>query len=79
MVVVPSVFVTVTFTAPELCSGVVAVIVVELPTVTEVAARPPKVTEAPDWKFVPGIVTWVPPAAGPEIGETPEMVSAVDP
>jgi len=75
----PSVLVTVTGTEPELCAGVVARIVVELLTVMELAARPPKVTDAPDWKFVPVTVTWVPPAAGPDIGETLEMVRFVDP
>ena len=48
----PPGFVTVTFTAPA-CDGVVAVIVVLLTTVTLVAGVEPKVTAAPDWKFVP--------------------------
>ena len=40
-------------------------------TVPTTAAVPPKVTVAPAWKFVPVIVTTVPPAAGPDAGEMP--------
>ena len=49
--------------------GVVAVIVVELVTLTPVAALPPMVTVAPLTKFVPVMVTLVPPAIGPELGD----------
>ena len=45
-------------------------IVVLLTTVTPVAAVPPMVTVAPAAKFVPVIVTAVPPAIGPEVGAT---------
>jgi ornithine cyclodeaminase/alanine dehydrogenase-like protein (mu-crystallin family) len=45
------------------------VIVVALPTVTPVAATPPKLTVAPLTKFVPLIVTDVPPAVVPLFGE----------
>jgi hypothetical protein len=45
-------------------------------SVTEVAASPPKVTDTPAWKLNPVIVTCVPPAAGPEMGET--LLTAVD-
>ena len=38
--------------------------------VTPVAAVPPKVTVAPDWKSVPVMVTAVPPASGPPMGST---------
>jgi hypothetical protein len=38
--------------------------------VTPVAAMPPKVTVAPLTKFVPVMVTAVPPAVGPLFGET---------
>ena len=62
--------VTVTVTAPALPAGVVAVIVVLLTTTTLVAAVPPNVTVAPEAKFVPVIVTAVPPAASPLLGET---------
>jgi len=62
--------VTVTVTAPALPAGVVAVICVPLATTKLVAAAPPKVTVAPAAKFVPVIVTAVPPAVGPPFGET---------
>ena len=62
--------VTVTVTAPAACAGVVAVIVVVFTTTTLVAAVPPNVTVAPEAKFVPVIVTAVPPAAGPLFGDT---------
>jgi hypothetical protein len=62
--------VTVTVTAPALPAGVVAVIVVLFTTATFVAAVPPKVTVAPVAKFVPVIVTAVPPAMVPLFGLT---------
>jgi hypothetical protein len=62
--------VTVTVTAPALPAGVVAVIEVLLTTTTFVAAVLPNFTVAPDAKFVPAIVTAVPPAAGPLFGVT---------
>src|SRR3954469_171642 len=70
--VVESGLVTVTLTAS--CSfggpsGVRAVIEVGLTTTTSVAARAPKVTVAPVWKFVPVMVTNVPPDVGPLFGE----------
>ena len=51
-------------------AGVVAVIVVLLTTTTFVAAVPPNVTVAPAAKFVPVIVTAVPPAVDPLFGVT---------
>jgi hypothetical protein len=48
---------------------VVARIWVALLTVTPVAAVPPKNTVAPETKFVPVIVTEVPPDGGPEVGD----------
>jgi hypothetical protein len=69
-----TVTVTVTWPAP---AGVVAVIVVLFMTVTLVAGFPPKVTVAPAAKFVPVIVTDVPPAAGPVLGLTPVTVGVV--
>jgi hypothetical protein len=60
--------VTVTVTAPALPAGVVAVIWVALTTTTLVAAVAPNVTVAPVAKFVPVIVTAVPPAVGPLFG-----------
>jgi hypothetical protein len=61
--------VTVTVTAPALPAGVVAVICVPLSTTTFVAALLPNVTAAPAAKFVPVIVTDVPPAVGPALGD----------
>ena len=61
--------VTTTLTAPAACAGVVAVIEVLLPKLTPVAAVPPIVTVAPDTKFVPVIVTGVPPNVVPDAGE----------
>jgi hypothetical protein len=62
--------VTVTDTAPALPAGVVAVIVVLFTTTTFVAAALPNVTVAPVAKFVPVIVTEVPPAVDPVFGLT---------
>jgi len=62
--------VTVTVTAPALPAGVVAVIVVLFTTTTFVAAVLPNVTVAPVAKFVPVIVTEVPPAVVPPFGLT---------
>jgi hypothetical protein len=62
--------VTVTVTAPAVPDGVVAVIDVLLTTTTLVAAVLPKVTVAPEAKFVPVMVTAVPPATGPVFGLT---------
>ena len=68
--------VTVTVTAPALPAGVVAVIDVLLTTTTFVAAVPPNVTVAPAAKFVPVIVTDVPPAVEPLFGDTLLTVGA---
>ena len=62
--------VTVTVTAPAVPAGVVAVIVVLFTTTTLVAAVLPNVTVAPVAKFVPVMVTAVPPATGPLFGLT---------
>jgi hypothetical protein len=51
-------------------------IVVALTTVTLVAAVPPIVTVAPASKFVPVIVTAVPPLVVPEFGEIALTVGA---
>ena len=45
-------------------------IVVLLTTLTLVAAFPPKVAAAPVTKFVPVIVTVVPPSVDPDEGDT---------
>jgi hypothetical protein len=60
--------VTDTAAAPALPAGVVAVIVVLLITTTLVAAAAPNVTVVPVAKFVPVIVTAVPPAVVPLFG-----------
>jgi hypothetical protein len=62
--------VTVTVTAPELPAGVVAVIVVLFTTTTLVAAVFPNFTVAPAAKFVPVMVTAVPPDVEPVFGLT---------
>jgi hypothetical protein len=66
--------VTVTVAAPALPAGVVAVIVVAFTTTTFVAAVPPNVIPAPLAKFVPVIVTPVPPPVDPLLGDTPVTV-----
>jgi len=50
-------------------SGVTQVIVVSLTTLILVAIFPPNATEDAPVKFVPVIVTVVPPAIGPDDGE----------
>jgi hypothetical protein len=62
--------VTATVTAPALPAGAVAVIVVLFTTTTFVAAVAPNVTVAPAVKFVPVIVTAVPPVVDPLFGLT---------
>ena len=69
--------VTVTVTALALSAGVVAVMLVELTTTTFVAAAVPNVTVATEAKFVPVIVTAVPPAGGPLLGDTLLTVGTV--
>src|SRR5260370_1408231 len=64
-------FVTATSTTPAAWAPVTAVIVPESTTATLVAAVPPRDTEAPVWKFVPVILTGVPPVPGPAPGLMP--------
>ncbi len=71
---VPVEVVTLTPTAPAAPAGVLAVIWVLLRTDTFVALLLPKATCAPEIKFVPVIVTGVPPATGPDVGDTDETV-----
>ena len=67
---VPAAVVTKTLAVPAVPAGVVAVMVVELTTVTLVAATPPMVTAfGPVTKLAPVIVMVVPPVAGPVVGE----------
>jgi len=68
--------VTVTVTAPALPAGVVAVIVVLFTTATFVAELLPNFTVAPLAKFVPVIVTAVPPDVDPLFGDTLVTVGA---
>ena len=75
---VPSGVVTVTATSPALPGGLVAVIDVELLTVKEVALLEPKSTAVAPFKFVPVMVTWVPPIVVPENGDIEVMVGAVE-
>src|SRR5713226_8826748 len=70
--------VTTTFTAPAACAAVVAVICVALTTTTFVAPVPPNVAVVPVTKFVPVMVTAVPPAAAPLLGLTLPTVGAGD-
>ena len=65
---VPPEFVTVTSTVP-LPAGEMAAIDVGLLTVNEVAALPPNFTAVAAVKLLPVMVTGVPPAEGPLLGE----------
>ena len=67
--------VALTVTAP-LPAGATAVIWVAELTVKLVAAVPPNVTAVVPVRFVPVMVTLVPPAAGPDVGARPVMVGA---
>jgi hypothetical protein len=60
---------TTTSFPPAVPDGVVQVIEVEETTTTDVHELPPMVTVAPVMKLVPVIVTEVPPAVEPEVGE----------
>ena len=65
---VPLGVVTRTLAVPAMPAGLVAVIDVELTTVTPVAAVPPMVTAVAPVKLVPVIVTLVPPRVVPVAG-----------
>jgi hypothetical protein len=63
----PPPVVTIMPTAPAVVRvGVIQVIVVLFTTLIAVAAKPPNVTEVAPVKFVPVIVTFVPPAVLPD-------------
>jgi hypothetical protein len=66
----PSGLVTATSTEPAACAGVVAISWVALTNETLDVGLPPKETAAPLTKLDPVIVTTVPPAVSPELGET---------
>ena len=73
----PSV-VTIMPTAPAVVrAGVIQVIVVLFTTLREVAANPPNVTDVAPVKFVPVIVTLVPPAVLPYDNEMPVIFAGV--
>ena len=72
VVLVPPAVVTATSTAPADLAGVVTVIDVGVDAFT-VAVTPSKVTDVGELRFVPVMVTAVPPAIGPEGGEIDEM------
>jgi hypothetical protein len=65
-----------TLVVPAVCAGVVAVMEVLPTTVTPVAEAPPNLTDAPERKPVPVMMTAVPPAVLPEAGETLLIVGA---
>ena len=62
----PPPVVTIMPTAPALRAGVIQVIVVLFTTLIVVAAIPPNVTKVAPVKFVPVIVTFVPPSVLPD-------------
>ena len=66
---VPPGVVTRTLAVPAVPAGVVQVMEVALTTLTLVAAVPPMVTPEAPVKFVPVMVTLVPPVLLPEVGE----------
>jgi hypothetical protein len=73
---VPPGVVTVTSTVPAEPAGEVAVTLVSLATVNDVAAVLPKLTAVAPVNPLPVIVTAVPPAIGPPAGETPVTTGA---
>jgi hypothetical protein len=74
---VPPGVVTVTSTVPAVWAGDVTVMVVPLPpTVKVVTTVLPKLTAVAPVKLLPVMVTLVPPAIGPPVGETPVTVGA---
>ncbi len=64
-------------TAPALRAGVIQVIVVLFTMLRDVADNTPNVTDVAPVKFVPVIVTLVPPAMPPDDGEMPVMLGGV--
>lgn len=75
MVTAPPVVVTTMSFTPVLRAGVSAVMEPAVAT-TLVAATPSTVTPVTVDKLVPVIVICVPPAVGPKVGETVEIVGA---
>ncbi|GLR96197.1 hypothetical protein GCM10007858_38340 [Bradyrhizobium liaoningense] len=75
-VLLPTLFVTTTSTAPAACAGTTAVICVPLLTVKEVAALLPNATAVAKVNPVPVMTTDVPPSAAPVFGLTEATVGA---
>ena len=73
----PPPVVTIMPTAPALRAGVIQVIVVLFTMVREVADNTPNVTDVAPVKFVPVIVTLVPPAMPPDDGEMPVIFGGI--
>ena len=74
----PPPVVTIMPTAPAVVrAGVIQVIVVLFTMLREVAANPPNVTKVAPVKFVPVIVTLVPPSVLPDDGEMSVMLGGV--
>jgi hypothetical protein len=74
----PPPVVTIMPTAPSLGTvGVIQVIVVLFTTLIVVAAIPPNVTKVAPVKFVPVIVTLVPPVLIPDDGEMSVMLGGI--
>jgi len=73
----PPPVVTIMPTAPALRAGVIQVIVVLFTIVREVADVIPNVTDVAPVKFVPVIVTLVPPAVPPDDDEMPVIFGGV--
>jgi hypothetical protein len=77
VVEVPPIVDTVTSTGPAASAGDTAVRLVGETNMTLPPERVPKVTVLVDVKPVPVIVTIVPPAVGPFVGDTAVTVGAV--
>ena len=73
---VPPAVVTVTSTVPTLPAGLTAVICVSELTVNELATVEPNWMPVAPMKFVPVIVTDVPPLVGPALGPINVIVGA---
>jgi len=73
----PSSVVTIMPTAPALRAGVLQVIVVLFTMVRDIASIPSNVTDVAPVKFVPVIVTLVPPTMAPADGEMPVTFGGV--
>ena len=73
----PPPVVTIMPTAPTLRAGVIQVIVLLFTTLREVADNPPNVTNVAPVKFVPVIVTLVPPSILPDDGKMPVICGGV--